>query len=448
MAFAPSSGISKSAQGLASSSRWVSLESDGKLIWGECKSSRGTAHYKTVVDLKGPAFKCSCPSRAFPCKHSLALLLLLAKDNEAFRIPGEVPEEVTAWYNKRHKGESQEKKERTPEEIQKSEAAKEKKQQERFKRMAEGIDDLEKWLVDLIRTGLAAMDKRSDEFTSSGINFSDGPPEEQWKNFSKRMVDAQLPGIARKIRETELLKGTTADWPAKVLANLSEIHLASRGFRQLDRLPAELQSELLTYVGKNIRKQDVLQSEGIQDEWMVVGKFEHFNVDNATVRRTWFKGLESDTCALVLEYDYQREGLPTLFPPGRIFKGEISFYPSSFPIRGLIKEPEIVKEQISSFHGHPNIGSFLRQYAGALKANPWLPDFPTVLDRVVPIFHEDKWWLMDEYNEAIPISGMENIGWKISALSGGNPIEVFGEWTGETLLPLSVVSDDRFINLH
>lgn len=29
-----------------------------------------------MVDLAGPDYKCSCPSRKFPCKHALGLLLL------------------------------------------------------------------------------------------------------------------------------------------------------------------------------------------------------------------------------------------------------------------------------------------------------------------------------------------------------------------------------------
>ncbi|MFF9106495.1 SWIM zinc finger family protein, partial [Streptomyces rubrogriseus] len=28
-----------------------------------------------MVDLRGPAYKCSCPSRKFPCKHALGLLV-------------------------------------------------------------------------------------------------------------------------------------------------------------------------------------------------------------------------------------------------------------------------------------------------------------------------------------------------------------------------------------
>jgi len=36
--------------------------------------------------LSEPAFKCSCPSRKFPCKHGLGLLLLYASDQAAFNV--------------------------------------------------------------------------------------------------------------------------------------------------------------------------------------------------------------------------------------------------------------------------------------------------------------------------------------------------------------------------
>ena len=32
--------------------------------------------YRTVADLAGPASKCTCPSRKFPCKHALGLMLV------------------------------------------------------------------------------------------------------------------------------------------------------------------------------------------------------------------------------------------------------------------------------------------------------------------------------------------------------------------------------------
>ena len=54
------------------------------MLWGLCAGS-GKNPYQTIVDLSGPAYKCSCPSRKFPCKHALGLLLNWAN--------GSVPEE-------------------------------------------------------------------------------------------------------------------------------------------------------------------------------------------------------------------------------------------------------------------------------------------------------------------------------------------------------------------
>nr|BFE81137.1 hypothetical protein GCM10020093_037380 [Planobispora longispora] len=48
-------------------------------MWGECKGS-GSKPYRACVDLSGPAYRCSCPSRKFPCKHALGLLLLWSAD--------------------------------------------------------------------------------------------------------------------------------------------------------------------------------------------------------------------------------------------------------------------------------------------------------------------------------------------------------------------------------
>ncbi|MEL7225911.1 MAG: hypothetical protein AAGL17_13920 [Cyanobacteria bacterium J06576_12] len=39
-------------------------------------------------------------------------------------------------------------------------------------------------------------------------------------------------------------------------------------------------------------------------------------------------------------------------------------------------------------------------------------------------------------------------GWEILAMSGGRALAVFGEWNGETLLPLSVWSENKFMALE
>ncbi|HEY6892487.1 MAG TPA: SWIM zinc finger family protein, partial [Solirubrobacter sp.] len=74
---APDPASVAAARKLARSGPWSSVGYDERAVWGLCKGS-GARPYQASVDLAGPAFKCSCPSRKFPCKHALALLLLWA----------------------------------------------------------------------------------------------------------------------------------------------------------------------------------------------------------------------------------------------------------------------------------------------------------------------------------------------------------------------------------
>ena len=84
LALAPDVPAQRAAQSLASDRSWP-LTGTGTgtgtgephALWGECMGS-AAAPYRTVVDPSGPAYQCSCPSRKFPCKHALALLLLWA----------------------------------------------------------------------------------------------------------------------------------------------------------------------------------------------------------------------------------------------------------------------------------------------------------------------------------------------------------------------------------
>lgn len=69
---APDAASLAAARKLAGS--WSHAGSSGLALWGLCQGS-GSKPYQAVVDLRGPAYKCSCPSRKFPCKHALGLLV-------------------------------------------------------------------------------------------------------------------------------------------------------------------------------------------------------------------------------------------------------------------------------------------------------------------------------------------------------------------------------------
>ncbi|MGH3171654.1 MAG: SWIM zinc finger family protein, partial [Trebonia sp.] len=68
---APDGSSARAARGLAKAAPWTGTGATDDAVWGLCQGS-GANPYQTVVDLTGPAYKCSCPSRKFPCKHGLA----------------------------------------------------------------------------------------------------------------------------------------------------------------------------------------------------------------------------------------------------------------------------------------------------------------------------------------------------------------------------------------
>ena len=83
LATAPDEASVKAARGLASSGKWQVLGCDDAAAWGLCRGS-GAKPYQVRIDLSGTVCSCSCPSRKTPCKHALALLLLMAQQKGAF----------------------------------------------------------------------------------------------------------------------------------------------------------------------------------------------------------------------------------------------------------------------------------------------------------------------------------------------------------------------------
>ena len=75
LTLAPDAASAKAGKDLAAARKWVSFGCDERACWGECQGS-GSKPYQTQIDLAEPAFKCTCPSRKFPCKHALGLFLL------------------------------------------------------------------------------------------------------------------------------------------------------------------------------------------------------------------------------------------------------------------------------------------------------------------------------------------------------------------------------------
>jgi len=130
----------------------VPLGRDEQALWGLCQGS-GKNPYQTQVDLREVAFHCSCPSRKFPCKHSLGLLLLHASQPGSFKTAA-APARVRQWIEVRsaRAQKRQEKQEAaaddSPEAVARREARQAKWSAGRGQKVAAGLEELRLWLKD------------------------------------------------------------------------------------------------------------------------------------------------------------------------------------------------------------------------------------------------------------------------------------------------------------
>src|SRR4051812_42647423 len=99
LALAPDAGSAKSGKELSAPRKWKTLGANAVCAWGSIQGN-GKDPYQTSIDLSGPAFKCSCPSRKFPCKHGLGLFLILAQQPAALTEKSP-PAWTTEWLAKR-----------------------------------------------------------------------------------------------------------------------------------------------------------------------------------------------------------------------------------------------------------------------------------------------------------------------------------------------------------
>ena len=184
LAMAPDDSSKKSGKELANPSKWGKREWSDRALWGECQGS-GKLPYQTQIDLSNIAFKCSCPSRKFPCKHGLGLLLLYARDKKLFNQAAE-PDWVTGWLDKRNEREEKKTEKQEKEKEKKADpVAQAKRQENRMKRVEDGMADLRLWIGDIIRNGLVNIPGKDPSY---------------FETMARRMVDAQATGLAAMVR--------------------------------------------------------------------------------------------------------------------------------------------------------------------------------------------------------------------------------------------------------
>ncbi|MBM4259344.1 MAG: SWIM zinc finger family protein [Deltaproteobacteria bacterium] len=433
LALAPDPASAKAGQGLSSPRKWMTLGQNDHAAWGKCQGS-GKDPYQTQIDLSEPAFRCSCPSRKFPCKHGLGLFLLLANQPDVF-TDSQQPDWVTEWLESRAKSSEKQteklaKKAETTKKTIADPAAQVRRASDREAKVAAGFAELALRLRDLVRNGLASAQNHPANF---------------WDNVAARMVDAQAPGVARLVRDLATLPPTGQGWQEKLLARASKLFLLIEGFSRLNTLPPETQADIRTVTGWAYSQDELLSQDGIRDRWAVLGQRVE-DEDRLRVQFSWLQGYETQRHALLLHFAAGNQPLDTSVVSGTVIDAELVFYLSAYPLRALVKTRNGTTSTLDPLPQGRSVSEATTQYADALAQNPWLERIPVLLTEVVPVAVTDSHWcLQDTASRTLSIHPRFSQHWELLALSGGHPTPLFGEWNGEYLLPLSVWANGRFV---
>jgi hypothetical protein len=338
LALAPDASAAKSGKDLSIPRKWKTLGANSACAWGSIQGS-GETPYQTSIDFSGPAFKCSCPSRKFPCKHSLALLLIVAQQPSALSEKEPAPWTVE-WLAKRsEKEEKKATKQAKASEPRDSEAeakaavSVEKRAAARDAKVSAGLIELKVWLSDLVRTGFASLP---------------GKPSSFWTVPAARLFDAQVPGLARRVGSLDGITASGDHWPSRLLRSCAILHLASEAWVRVPELLPEVQADLRATLGFTANQDDVLCVSGIEDQWLVLGNRVETD-ERLRVQRTWLFGIDSKRLALCLSFSAgPNQPLDVTLPPGALIDAELVYFPSAWPMRALVKQRNGMKAGFGS----------------------------------------------------------------------------------------------------
>lgn len=445
LALAPDAAAAKAGSELAANRRWAGLGHDGAAAWGLCQGS-GKTPYQTRIDLGEPAFRCSCPSRKFPCKHGIALMLLLAEQPAAF-TDSQRPPWVQEWLDSR-----QERNEKKAARVEAARAedddpvarerraeAAAKRGEKRAERVAAGVADLELFLQDLVRQGLA---------TVQAIEPA------AWEKQAARLVDAQAPGLRRMVHELGATRASGDGWQHRFLDRLGLLNLLLCAHHRIDSLPAATQADVRGRIGWTQDKEEVLAASGVSDRWQVLGQVtEEDDLDTRIrVQRSWLWGHAERRPALLLQFAVARQPFESMVVPGTVQELELAFFPGEVPLRALIKSRRSEPEPAAHIPGFDTAEEALLVYGDAVARHPWLERYPLAIRGVVPRQGPAGFVLCDRAGHGLPLhdggSAQRSVGWELMALSGGHPVDVFGEWDGERLRPLTARAAGEILALE
>ncbi|MFQ6144928.1 SWIM zinc finger family protein [Streptomyces seoulensis] len=423
LALAPDDASRRAGSRLATAGPWSAAgSSDEGAVWGLCEGS-GKKPYRTAVDLAdgaAPAYTCTCPSRKFPCKHALGLLLLWAGDETA--VPtGQAPDWAEQWLSGRRRRAAQPAGAAGGAPGPADPEAARRRAERRAERISAGATELEQRLADLVRGGLAAAEQ-------AGYGL--------WEETAARMVDAQAPGLAARVRELGAIPSSGPGWPVRLLEECALLHLLDQGWLRRERLPAALAATVRSRVGLP----GAADGPPVRDRWLVLAQYDTADA-RLTTRRIWLYGADCGRTALLLSYGAAGRAPDLALPVGLALDAEVAAYPGAAQSRAALGERFAPPAPTGVRPPGVTPARAVARYGEALRDDPWLDAVPVTLREVIPVPDGDSWQLADAGSDsALPLTPQARARpglWRLVALSGGAPVTVFGECGHRGFTPLT-----------
>ncbi|MEM6973792.1 MAG: SWIM zinc finger family protein [Pseudomonadota bacterium] len=419
-ALAPDQASLKAAHGQMKPRKWLlrGTRAADDLVWGEVQGS-GANPYRTVFNSADHGYKCTCPSRKFPCKHVLALMWMHVDDPGAF-AEAEIPDWVNDWRSRRRKtgtapaasgdgaapttaGKSltaasmpEVEKAPDPKAAARARAAAEKRAAATEAALIAAAKDLEAWIADQLRTGLSGL---LDEL------------DQRCRAIAARMVDGKAQALGGRIDEMPArIAALPGEFRADALiAELGKLVILCRAFRATPADP-ELRRAVATAETREalLESGDAPRASG---RWEVVGERVTTRRDGLVAQETWLQSLDAgaeNPFALLLDFFPVALGKRgSAFTPGEQFEATLVFYPAAHPLRAQPVERRAVEGAPLPWVLPPvegPEGEMLDSYLAAQDAAPWSIEAPVMLPagRLCQLGGR-YWWRAETGGQALPL---------------------------------------------
>ena len=419
----------KAGKALATASKWTSRFAHENALWGSCQGS-GAMPYFTQIDIQNLAFKCNCPSRKFPCKHGVGLAFLFLNEKNIFVETTELDDRVGEWLEKRSTKKVVQVVEN--EEViidEKAEESKLKRADTRMRQVDAGVLELRQWLEDQVRSGIIDVPSKMYVFT---------------QNIKARMVDAKAGGLAAAVRNLEDIKYFEEGWQVEFMRQISRLYLLLDAYDNYDKIPESLQRDVKSLMGWTTKKEEVLQTQSLGDQWVVLSRQIEEEDKGLTSERCWLWGTRSNKAALILNF-FGGFGPPLgiTHAAGTTVIGDLCFYPSTFPLRALFA----LQNETTNFQpvkGFENITSFKNAFSELMGIYPFIENIPVVLTQIRFIFEEKNVYIVDNQAVVLFVLTPKEKLLAILAASGGDFVSVFGLYKNNKIELLSAWIGNSF----